>query len=178
VNFPQSVGARVVHPGLEAFADFTREKGFARDMRLIEGTEFLGLDGVSGDDDAKLIDYMHEFISERMQSSGLHPDTWEPAIIRDPKDTRARIAAVAGDKYTYRELDEFTDLIHGWCDGHRAVSACVARRAAVGANVLRTNWGPYRGDIYHALTCAGDLFDLCARPEADKVGQARREGAR
>src|SRR5262249_18820829 len=49
VNFPQSLGARIVHPGLEAFAGFTRQKGFARDIRLIEGANFLGLDGVSGD---------------------------------------------------------------------------------------------------------------------------------
>lgn len=111
VNFPQSLGARIVHPGLVAFADFTREKGFARDVRLIEGAEFLGLDGVTGNDDQQLLGYMREFIGERMQASGLHPDTWEPAVIRDPKDTLDRIRAVAGDKYTYRELDEFTDLI-------------------------------------------------------------------
>ena len=45
VNFPASLGARVVHPGLEAFAAFTREKGFARDVRLVEGAEFLVLNG-------------------------------------------------------------------------------------------------------------------------------------
>lgn len=111
VNFPQSLGARIVHPGLEAFADFTREKGFARDIRLIEGAEFIGLDGVSDDDDAKLLGYLQQFVSERMQSSGFHPDTWRPAIVRDPKATRDQIAAAAGDRYTYRELDDFTDLI-------------------------------------------------------------------
>jgi multidrug efflux pump subunit AcrB len=111
VNFPQALGARIVHPGLEAFADFTREKGFARDIRLVEGAEFIGLDGVSSDDDAKLLGYLQQFVAERMQSSGFHPDTWQPAIVRDPKETRERIAAVAGDRYTYRELDDFTDLI-------------------------------------------------------------------
>lgn len=111
VNFPPSLGARIVHPGLEAFADFTREKGFARDVRLIEGAEFIGLDAASGDDDATLLGYMQQFIAERMQSSEFHPDTWQPAIIRDPRETRERIAAVAGDRYTYRELDSFTDLI-------------------------------------------------------------------
>ncbi|HXU08106.1 MAG TPA: efflux RND transporter permease subunit [Blastocatellia bacterium] len=111
VNFPQSLGARIVHPGLEAFADYTREKGVARDIRLVEGAEFIGIDGVSNDDDAKLLAHLQHFVAERMQSSGFHPDTWQPAIIRDPKDTRNRIAAVAGDRYTYRELDSFTDLI-------------------------------------------------------------------
>ena len=111
VNFPRSVGARIVRPVLDAFAGFAREKGFARDIRLVEGAEFIGLDGVTGDDDANLLGYMREFVSERMQASGLHPDTWEPAVIRDPEETLDRIRAVAGDKYTYRELDDYTDLI-------------------------------------------------------------------
>jgi multidrug efflux pump len=111
VNFPQSLGGRTVHPALDAFAGFAREKGFARDIRLIEGAGFVGLDGAANDDDATLVGYLHQFITERMQSANLHPDTWEPAIIRDPADTHTRIAAIAGDRYSYRELDEFTDLI-------------------------------------------------------------------
>jgi multidrug efflux pump subunit AcrB len=111
VNVPASLGARIVHPGLVGFADFTREKGYARDVRLVEGAEFIGLDGVSDADDETLLAHLREFIRERMQSSGFHPDTWEPAVIRDPKQTHDRIRAVAGDKYTYRELDQFTDLI-------------------------------------------------------------------
>src|SRR5579863_710800 len=52
-----------------------------------------------------------EFIEERLQAEDFHPDSWEPAVIRNPADTQARLAAVAGDKYSYRELDDFTDLI-------------------------------------------------------------------
>ena len=111
VNFPQSLGARIVHPALEAFSDFCREKNFAADIRLVQGADFIGLDAVSSDDDATLLGHLQQFVAERMQSSGLHPDTWQPAVIRDPKDTRDRIAEVAGDRYTYRQLDEFTDLI-------------------------------------------------------------------
>jgi multidrug efflux pump subunit AcrB len=111
VNFPQSLGARIVHPAVVAFADFTREKGYARDIRLLEGAEFIGIDGISGDDDAKVSGYLRQFVAERMQASGFHPDSWPAAIIRDPKETRDRIAAVAGSRYTYRELDDFTDLI-------------------------------------------------------------------
>src|SRR6185295_7057450 len=111
VNFPPSLGARIVHPGLEAFADFTRQKGYASDIRLVEGAEFIGLDGSSTEDDAALLGHLQEFVVERMQSSGFHPDTWQPAIIRDPNETQERIAAIAGDRYTYRELDDFTDLI-------------------------------------------------------------------
>jgi len=41
----------------------------------------------------------------------LHPDTWKPVVIRDPAGAREVIARNAGDKYTYRQLDDFTDLM-------------------------------------------------------------------
>ena len=48
---------------------------------------------------------------EKLHQSEIHPDSWPAAFIRDPADTEARLAAVAGDKYSYRELDDFTDLM-------------------------------------------------------------------
>src|SRR4029077_6791463 len=32
-------------------------------------------------------------------------------VVRDPEETAAKLAAVAGDKYSYRELDDYTELI-------------------------------------------------------------------
>ena len=95
-QLPTSLGARIVHPGLEAFAEFTREKGFARDVRLIEGAEFLRPRRRDRRRRSAATRYMREFIGERMQASGFHPDTWEPAIIRDPEDTLDRIARGRG----------------------------------------------------------------------------------
>ena len=34
-----------------------------------------------------------------------------PVIIRDVSETRAKLASVAGSKYSYAQLDDFTDLI-------------------------------------------------------------------
>src|SRR5262249_20288240 len=91
VNYPPSLGQRIVRPSLHGFADFMRENSYARDIRLIEGSDFLGLDGASTEDDATLLGHVQYFVAERMQSSGFHPDSWQPAIIRDPKDARDRI---------------------------------------------------------------------------------------
>ena len=52
-----------------------------------------------------------QFIEKRLQQYDLHPDAWGPIIIRDPQSTKERIAAVASDRYSYRQLDDFTDLI-------------------------------------------------------------------
>ncbi|MGC4051408.1 MAG: efflux RND transporter permease subunit [Paludibaculum sp.] len=40
-----------------------------------------------------------------------NPDVWEPFLVRDLNSTRQKVAAVAGDKYSYRELDDFTDAM-------------------------------------------------------------------
>src|SRR5207244_6365573 len=45
------------------------------------------------------------------QRSELHPNAWEPIIIHDPQEAPERLAKVAGDKYSYADLDDFSDLI-------------------------------------------------------------------
>jgi hypothetical protein len=61
--------------------------------------------------DRALVAYLEGFVRERMRASEIHPDAWPAIVIRDPGETVARLAAVAGDKYSYRELDDYTDLI-------------------------------------------------------------------
>ena len=56
---------------------------------------------------------------EKLHQSEIHPDSWPAAFIRNPADTEARLAAVAGDKYSYRELDDFTDLMGERCRARR-----------------------------------------------------------
>jgi len=111
LNYPQSISARLVRNGLDRFARFTKEVGYAQDIRLVEGGGFVGLDGASGESDEKVLGYMQQFLQERAQASELDPDVWQPIIIRDPNQTTAKMTAAAGDKYSYREMDDFTDAI-------------------------------------------------------------------
>jgi multidrug efflux pump len=80
-------------------------------MRVIVDQGFVGVDGVSDASDEVLLGYTRQFINDRLQASDFHPDIWQPVVIRDPKETRWKLASVAGDKYSYREMDDFTDLI-------------------------------------------------------------------
>src|SRR5262249_35081906 len=70
-----------------------------------------GLDVASSVGVTRLQAYAQQFVRDPLQSIGFLPDAWQPAVIRDPREAEARLAAVAGDKYTYRQLDDFTDLI-------------------------------------------------------------------
>lgn len=110
VCFPQSISPALIRRHIQVAARFS-EQEFAHDVHVIEGPGFVGLDGVTREDDAGIQRYADHFMSEHLHRSEFHPDGWAPAIIRDPRDTKARLETVAGDKYSYRELDEFTDLI-------------------------------------------------------------------
>ena len=111
VNFPQTIQPGLIRRILEIAAAWSQQQGFARDPRVTEGPGFLILDLATPLSDAALTGRMAEFMQSHLQESDFHPDSWRPAVIRDPAETRAKLAAVAGDKYSYRELDDFTELI-------------------------------------------------------------------
>jgi multidrug efflux pump subunit AcrB len=110
-GLPASVPVELVRRPLRLFTEAAAAEGVMRDARVILGPGFLGIDAASDKDDAALLGYVERFMRERLRASEFHPDAWPVAVVRDPAQTRDRLAAVAGDKYSYRELDDYTDLI-------------------------------------------------------------------
>jgi multidrug efflux pump subunit AcrB len=110
-GLPAAVPAELVRRPLRLFADTATADGVFRDARIMIGPGFIGVDAVSDEDDAALQAYTERFSRERLRASEFHPDAWPVAIVRDPADTLAQLTASAGDKYSYRELDDYTDLI-------------------------------------------------------------------
>src|ERR1700740_497472 len=96
-SFPQSISPRAVLDTVYRFQEETRTGGIIRDSEIIQGTGFILVYGVSEADDSSIQAFIQRFISERLKRSELHPDTWEPAIISDPRETRPKLAKVCGD---------------------------------------------------------------------------------
>ena len=110
-NFPASISAgSVVRPAMLYLEQATRA-GILRDARLLEAPQFVGVDGITAASDSALLAHLQGFLAERLRISEFHPDAWPAVVVRDPAHSRERLWAVAGDKYTYRELDDFTDLM-------------------------------------------------------------------
>jgi multidrug efflux pump subunit AcrB len=111
-SFPQSLSLNkaIQHAG-RLFEQQAEQSGIMRASQLIQGSGFIAVDGVSAANDASIRNFLGTFFDTRMQRSDLHPDAWDPIIIRDPKETREQLANVAGDKYSYADLDDFSDLI-------------------------------------------------------------------
>ena len=132
--FPQSISPREVLDAGYLFQEDAQSAGILRDSEIIQGNGFIGFDGVSEADDSSIQAFIKRFISERLKRSELHPDAWEPTIIRDPSETRTKLASVAGDKYSYAELDNFSDLIGRTLQGAPEVSK-VERRGVLSQTV-------------------------------------------
>jgi multidrug efflux pump subunit AcrB len=111
ISLAQAASPRLLQAPLKLFIDYLKEKKAARDLHTIESTSALGVDGLSDLNDQQLVDLVQQFVNERLQASELHPDAWLPVVVHDPSETEQKLTTVAGDKYTYREMDGFTDLI-------------------------------------------------------------------
>ncbi len=110
-NFPASVSIATVSHAARLYLAQAVQDGVFRDARLLEGPQFIGVDGVTDLADSAVLSHLQHFVLERLRISEFHPDAWRATIIRDPASTRARLLAVAGDKYTYREMDDLTELM-------------------------------------------------------------------
>jgi multidrug efflux pump subunit AcrB len=109
--FPRSVAADLVQSSFESLSRVAVESKVLRDLHFFKGSGFIGVDASSMLTDDQLRAAADRLISEKLHRSELHPDAWQGAFIRDPEETTSKLMAVAGDRYSYRELDDFTDLI-------------------------------------------------------------------
>jgi multidrug efflux pump len=111
-SFPQSLSSnKTVIDAAQLFEQQAEQAGILREPRLIQGSGFIAVDGVSTRDDTSIHSFIQTFFQKHLQRSELHPDAWDPVVIRDPRETLERLAKVAGDKYSYADLDDFSDLI-------------------------------------------------------------------
>jgi multidrug efflux pump subunit AcrB len=109
--FPTSVSSRAIAAGASLFQKLATESGVLSNATQIQGAGFIGVDGTSLKDDDSIRAFAQQFFASQLQQSDLHPDAWGLIFVHDLAETRQKLSAVAGDKYSYAELDDFSDLI-------------------------------------------------------------------
>ena len=109
--YPSSVSPAVVERPFALFATQAVRDGIASDPHPISVGSCSGVDFVTSKSDEELRAFGQLFVDKRLHEYDFHPDAWGPIIIRDPQTTKDRIAEVASDRYSYRQLDDYTDLI-------------------------------------------------------------------
>jgi multidrug efflux pump subunit AcrB len=83
----------------------------ASDFRAVEAPGMLGLDFRTTLTDAELKAFAADFGRDRLHRGERHPDARGPILVRDPAGIEAALAAIGGDKYSLRELDQMTEEI-------------------------------------------------------------------
>ncbi len=120
--FPATLDPRSLRRVVEQMGEYAVSHDLARDMRLFEGPGFLGIDVDTQADEKTIREGALRFLQDRMRTSELHPDVWRAVIVFDPKETEDKLRAVAESKYSYRELDDFTNDIKHRLQGVPEVS--------------------------------------------------------
>lgn len=133
--FSHSVSPGLVRRQSDQLAAYLKEKGLLSAPLVYAGPNLVLVDGRSSASSEQLRQGVDEYALATMHVSELSPDLWEVAVIRDPKEAKDALLAVAGGKYSYRQLEGYTDQI--------------VRRLLNAPNVSKvTRWGVQQEAVY------------------------------
>jgi multidrug efflux pump subunit AcrB len=122
VCYPAAVPADSVERPVTVFLQAAAAQRILKEPQIIRGPGFVGVDGFTDLDDRSIFTFGRRFMQERIHESEIHPDAWPPVLVHDPAQTEAMLASNPGNKYTYHELDNFTDLLARALQGAQEVS--------------------------------------------------------
>ena len=108
---PMTVDTRLILLAIPRFKDYLAHVGAAKDVRTLSGPGFVGIDFESKLDGDSILKVLDRFRTENYGESPIHPDAWAPFVVRDVSEVPTDLQQVAGEKYSYRELDDFTDVM-------------------------------------------------------------------
>jgi len=111
--FPEALGTENVTRLRDGLIRYVNAHKLAQDVRPIDGNGFVGLDAAALPG-VNLLKVTRDFVTDHVGTSvfpTVHPDAWPPILIGNPADTEAALRANAGDKYTYRQLERYSDLV-------------------------------------------------------------------
>ncbi|MBV9438161.1 MAG: efflux RND transporter permease subunit [Acidobacteria bacterium] len=109
--YPASVAPSVIERPFLMLAKQAQQDGIAQEVRSLSAAGCSGIDFATTKSDDEIRAYGRRFIEKKLQEHDFHPDASGPIIVRDPQSTKQGMAEVANDRYSYRQLDDFTDLI-------------------------------------------------------------------
>ncbi len=131
--YPASLNPEPLRRAVQTFTAFASASGRVRDLRSFEGPGFLALDGDV--DTAEVWGALTQKFLDDQVSSQFHPEIWKRVVVDEPAQIEAALTAVAGDAFSYRELDEYTDRIVRQLRGLSTV-AKVSRAGVVGERIF------------------------------------------
>ena len=91
--------------------DHLRNQGLGTDLQLIEGKSFVVIRFAANRQAKDFSDALQRVWEGLPQRADIHPDVWDPILIAPGVRVEEALRRQAGPKYSYRDLDDFTDRI-------------------------------------------------------------------
>ena len=100
-----------VREAASLLGDALVRQGVATGVRAIDGDSFVVMRLATGKEVGAVARAVRRVWEELPQRADIHPDVWDPIVITPGVSLAEILKREAGPKYSYRELDDFTDLI-------------------------------------------------------------------
>ncbi len=107
---PLDVDPAAMQTMFHLFGLWLVKKDMAKDIEPLSGPGFMGVDFTTAQDDRSLLDGATSFLFKH-GATRFYPDAWEPVVLRDLTVVASQLIKVAGAKYSYRQLDDFSDSL-------------------------------------------------------------------
>lgn len=92
---------------VDRYVELGKARGALRDVRIAWGQSFVAVDHATADG-AALDALVADFREHVLGGERPHPDVWDPIVVRTPDEIASKLEAAGHDKYSYRQLDDFT----------------------------------------------------------------------
>jgi len=109
--FPQEIARPAVERLARGMLLELAQEGVARDGRLVEAPGSCCIDFEALAPRADVERVVAAWRERSLAGGELHPDVWPGFLVEDLGELPERLAAAARDKYTYRDLKRFADLV-------------------------------------------------------------------
>ncbi len=96
-----------VAAAIDRYVELGRARGVLTDPKIVWGRSFVAVDDTPAESaalDKLLVDFRTHVLGGELP----HPDVWDPIVVRSLDELRGKLAAAAHEKYSYRQLDDFT----------------------------------------------------------------------
>ena len=109
--YPESIPEKIIRRKVNLFSTYLANRNLAEDChsRIMAGMAILDMQ--TGLTDARIETAIDRFIEKSQKASEFNPDVWRPALVREPSGTVDALSRVAGSKFSYRNLEAWTDEI-------------------------------------------------------------------
>jgi len=111
VVMPRDINLATPARHMKLLKDFLEKNDIIENVQSLQGPGFLGLDFTSSASKNEINRQFHSFLETKLAQTSFHEDAWPLVIIEDPSKTNDLLQVNPGDKYSYRELDNYSNLI-------------------------------------------------------------------